>query len=331
MERWAGGRRDGFTLTVGDCREEGQGARGKGQGKKGSEFRLPRQSLRGGAVFAIAAALAFAAMGAMIKFASAELPNTMVVFLRNGFGLLMLAPWLLRPGLRGLATQRPLAHLLRAAVGLSAMYCFFYAIARMDLAGAVLLNYSQPLFIPFIAWLWLRERPPARLFPAVAIGFAGVALILKPDAGMVSLPGLIGLASGLLAATAMVAIRRMADTEPTTRIVFYFTVFGTLISAVPAAVTWQTPGAAAWLAMFGAGSLATAGQLLLTRAYTLAPAAHVGSLIYAAVIFAAAFGWLFWNEMPDLLDAAGTALVILAGTIVVFVRRRRAGTARTEA
>lgn len=279
-------------------------------------------SLRRGAAFAIAAALAFAAMGAMIKFAAAELPNTVVVFLRNGFGLLMLAPWLLRPGLAGLATKRPLAHLIRAAVGLSAMYCFFYAIARMDLAGAVLLNYSQPLFIPFIAWLWVRERPPARLFPAVVIGFVGVALILKPDTGLISFPGLIGLASGILAAIAMVAIRRMADTEPTTRIVFYFTVFGTLISAVPAALAWRAPSAAAWLAMLCAGTFATAGQLLLTRAYTLAPAAHVGSLIYAAVVFAATFGWLFWDEVPDLLDAGGTLLVILAGTIAVFARRR---------
>lgn len=281
-----------------------------------------QHNLQRGAAFAVAAAAAFAAMGAMIKFAAAELPNTVVVFLRNGFGLLMLAPWLLRPGLRGLATRRPLAHLLRAAVGLSAMYCFFYAIAHLHLANAVLFNYSQPLFIPFIAWLWLNERPPARLFPAVAIGFVGVALILKPDTGLVSPAGLVGLASGLLAATAMVAIRRMADTEPTTRIVFYFTVFGTLISAAPAAATWQWPDGDAWLAMAAAGAFATAGQLLLTRAYTLAPAAHVGSLIYAAVVFAAAFGWLFWHEVPDSLDALGTALVILAGVIVVFARRR---------
>lgn len=119
----------------------------------------------------------------------------------------------------------------------------------------------------------------------------------------------------------MVAIRRMADTEPTTRIVFYFTVFGTLISAAPAAATWQAPSAAAWLVMLAAGAFATAGQLLLTRAYTLAPAAHVGSLIYAAVVFAAGFGWLFWGEVPDALDAGGTLLVILAGVIAVFARR----------
>lgn len=276
-----------------------------------------------GAAFAVAAAAAFATMGALIKLAATELPNPVVVFLRNGFGLLILAPWLLRPGLHGLATHRPLGHLIRVVVGLSAMYCYFYAIPRMHLANAVLLNYSQPLFIPFIAWLWLNERPPARIWPAVAIGFVGVSLILKPDAGLIAPIGLVGLGSGLLAATAMVAIRRMADTEPTTRIVFYFTTFATLISAGPAAATWQTPSPAGWLLMLAAGGIATLGQLMLTRAYTLAPAAHVGSLIYAAVVFAGVYGWVLWGEAPDALGLLGTVLVVLAGVLVVFARSRR--------
>lgn len=277
-------------------------------------------NLTRGAILALAAAAAYAGAGALIKLASADLPNAVVVFLRNGFGLLMLLPWLRGPGLHGLATARPLAHLLRVVLGLSAMYCYFYAIAHMHLANAVLLNYSQPLFIPFIAWLWLNERPPSRIWPAVAIGFVGVALILKPDTGLISPIGLIGLCSGLLAATAMVAIRRMADTEPTTRIVFYFTTLATLISAGPAVFAWQPPGTEAWLYMLGAGGLATLGQLTLTRAYTLAPAAHVGSLIYAVVIFAGLLGWITWGETPDLYGLFGTALIIAAGILVVFAR-----------
>jgi len=284
-----------------------------------------RSHLARGALLAVLAAAAFASMGSMIKVTAAELPNTMVVFLRNAFGLLMLTPWLLRPGLQGLATRRLGMHVLRAAIGLSAMYCFFYAIPRLQLANAVLLNYSQPLFIPFIAWIWLRERPPARIFPAVALGFAGVALILKPDAGLISPVGVVGLASGLLAAAAMTSIRRMSDTEPTTRIVFYFTVFGTAISAVPALITWQPPSPRAWIAMLAAGALATIGQLLLTRAYSLAPAAHVGSLIYTAVVFAAVIGWVGWSEVPDSYGALGASLVILAGMLVVFVRPPRPG------
>lgn len=244
----------------------------------------------------------------------------MVVFLRNGFGLLMLLPWLARPGLRGLKTRRPLNHLIRVTVGLSAMYCYFYAIAHMQLANAVLLNYSQPLFIPFIAWLWLNEHPPRRIWPAVAIGFVGVGMILKPDTGLISPVAIIGLSAGILAATAMVAIRSMADTEPTTRIVFYFTTLATLISAIPALLYWEAPSTTAWLYMLGAGGLATIGQLMLTRAYSMAPAAHVGSLIYSTVIFAGFLGWLLWGEAPDTFGLIGIVLVVLAGVLVVFAR-----------
>src|SRR5699024_6659808 len=182
--------------------------------------------LRRGAMLAVAGALAFACSSALIKVAASDLPNVMVVFLRTLFGLLALLPWLARRHRHiSLRTRRIGSHLLRIGAGLSAMYCFFYAIAQLDLASAVLLNYSQPLFIPFIAWAWLDERPAARIFPAVAVGFVGVALILRPGLDWFESAGFIGLAAGLLAATAMTSIRRMADTEPALRIVFHFCVF----------------------------------------------------------------------------------------------------------
>src|SRR5690349_17761617 len=119
--------------------------------------------LRRGALYAVASGACFAVMGAFIKLASRELSNEMVVFFRNLFGLCLLAPWLLlRSGVAGLRTQRLPGHLLRAAFGLTSMYCFFYGIAHLPLAEAMLLTYSMPLFIPFIAWIWLGERPPAR-------------------------------------------------------------------------------------------------------------------------------------------------------------------------
>ncbi len=280
-----------------------------------------QHDLRRGARYAIAAAAALASAGAMIKLAAADLSNVMVVWLRSLFGLLLLAPWILRNGMRGLKTRRVGVHLLRAGFGLSAMYCFFYAISQLHLADAVLLNYSQPLFIPFIAWIWLAERPAARIYPAVLIGFIGVAFILKPTLGLVSPAGLAGLASGMFAAVAMVCIRRMSDTEPAVRIVAYFMIFATLISTLPALLFWQTPNVYSLAAMFAAGLFATLGQLLLTRAYALAQAAHVGSLVYTAVIFAALWGWIVWGELADAYSVFGAGLVILAALLVVFVRR----------
>jgi drug/metabolite transporter (DMT)-like permease len=173
----------------------------------------------------------------------------------------------------------------------------------------------MPLFIPFIAWAWLRERPAASVFPAVIIGFAGVALILKPGSELFSHAGVIGLLSGFTAAVAMTNIRRISDTEPATRIVFYFALVATLVSAVPMAWVWETPTLHAVLLMLFAGICATLGQLMLTRAYSLAPAARIGSLVYSAVVFSALLGWLLWDERPDWLSAIGTLLIVSAGML----------------
>ena len=286
--------------------------------------------LRRGAAYAIGGAACFAAMSALVKTVGGDLPNSVVVFFRNAFALLVLLPWIAwSPGKRAsFSTRRPGMHLLRATTGLAAMYCFFYALSQMQLASAVLLNYSQPLFLPFIAWAWLGERPPLRIYPAVLIGFVGVILILKPGMGWAGPAGIAGLAAGILAATSMAAIRRMSDTEPAVRIVLWFSVLGTLVSAVPAAMHWQTPSPTQWSALAGLGVIAAGGQLLLTRAYALAPAAHIGALIYTTVLFAAMIGWLVWGERPDMLSGVGGLCVIAAALIVVVMRQRGSRTAR---
>jgi drug/metabolite transporter (DMT)-like permease len=268
-----------------------------------------------GAALAVAAELLFASMGAAIKVVSETLPNESVVFFRNAFGLLVLLPLLVRGGLPGLRTSVLPLHLLRAGAGLGAMYCFFYAIANIPLAEAVLLKMTAPLFLPLIAFLWLRERMPAGVGIAVAIGFAGVALILQPGFSEVSTVAWVALLGGALAALAKATVRRLGATEPGPRIVFYFAVIATAASAVPAAAIWVTPAPEAWAWLLAIGMLATGGQLLMTRAYALAPASRVGPYTYASVLFATAYGWLFWGEILDILTAAGAALVIAAGVL----------------
>lgn len=281
------------------------------------------ENLRQGALFAVGAAACFAGVGACIKAASATLPNEMVVFLRNAVALTALLPWILRVRLRGLATRHLAGHLYRAAFGLAAMYCFFYALHHLQLAEAVLLNYSAPLFIPLIAWVWLREVPPLIIAPVTVLGFAGITLILNPGAeGLLRWPALVGAVSGVLAAAAMVSIRRVARTETTPRIVFYFSLLSTMFSAIPLLWAWQTPLPMALAVMLVGGVLALLGQLCLTRAYSLAPAARVGAITYISVVFAAGIGWLVWNETPSMMAAGGAALVVTACVMASWQMRR---------
>lgn len=261
----------------------------------------------------IAAGLLFACMAALAKWAAATLPSDVVVFFRAAAGLIALLPWMLRRGLPTLATQHLRWHLSRGLAGLAAMYCFFYALAHLPLGEAMLLNYSTPLFIPFIALWVLGERPPRRVWVGIVVGFMGLILILKPGMALFAPAALIGVAAGMLAAIAMVSIRRLGQTEPATRIVFYFSVIATIGAAVPLLWRWRMPATDLWLGLIAMGVLATAAQLLLTRAYRAAPAAQIGPFIYLAVVFAGAIGWAVWGEVPDIASVAGTALVVLAG------------------
>jgi len=284
-------------------------------------------NLERGALYMIASSLLFAGMGGIVKIVSVLLPNEMVVFFRSAMGLMALLPWLAHRGLSSVRTHQPGAHLARGLAGLAAMYCYFYAIAYLPLAEATLLNYATPIFVPFIAFLWLRERVPRRLASAIGVGFLGILLILKPGLELFSPASLVGVASGIFAAVAMVGIRRLTRTEPALRIVFYFSLICTVISAVPLAWSWRTPAFELWAWLLAMGVLASTAQLCLTRAYAHAPAAQVGPFSYATVVFAALAGWGFWGEVPDVLSAVGALLVCVAGALAIRYGGRRAAPA----
>ncbi len=269
-----------------------------------------------GALCILGASFMFAVLGALVRVSSASLPNEVVVFFRNAFVLVFLLPvFAVRRSLPVVTTGRMHLHVLRALAGLVAMYCYFYTLAHMKLAEAVLLSYTSPLIIPVIALVWLHEPMGRRVRTAIVIGFAGVLLLLKPGLSIFQPIALLALTAALFASLAMVSIRCMSDTERPETIVFSYTLLSTVISAVPLAWAWQTPGRGVWVTLFFLGLAATAGQLLMTKGYGLAPAAQVGPFVYCSVVFASVIGWVFFDESLDGLSIAGSVLVFIAGVI----------------
>lgn len=257
-----------------------------------------------------------ASMGALIKLLGQSMPNEMVVFARNLAGLLVLTPLLTRGRNFSWKTDCLHLHLLRSLAGLSAMYCFFYAIIHLPLADSMLLKMTAPLFMPLIAIVWLHEKVTHWTLYALLLGFAGVWLIVDPT-GKMNLVALVGIAGGMLAALAKVTIRRLSRTEPTTRIVFYFAVTATGVSAIPASLVWVVPDRHELLVMIAIGMVGTLGQLALTRAYSISNAGTVAPLTYFSVIFGGVYGYLFWNEIPDMQFVSGALLISLAGLLTL--------------
>ncbi len=266
----------------------------------------------------VTATLAFAGMSACIQFASRTLPSAEVVFVRNVLGLVFLLPWLLYRGtFTALRTRHPIEHLIRGIAGLASMYCYFFAIAHLRLADAVVLNYTVPLFFPLIESFWLREPMPAKLWWPLVLGFVGIAFVLRPGTELFRPVALIAVAAGLLSAVAQTGIRRLTLTEPPERIVFIFALVSSVISAVPMPVVWVAPTAALSGLFVLLGVCATVGQLSMTRAYAHAPASQVGAFVYATVIFAAVFDWIRTRESPRLSFVVGAVLICGAGALML--------------
>lgn len=273
--------------------------------------------LRKGAGLMVASAVLFASMAAMVSLAARELANAPIVFFRHFIMVVFLLPWLVREGRGALRTSDLRGHLVRGIAGVAAVACYFYAVARMRLADAVLLNQSMPLFIPLVERAWLGERIPRRLVLVLLLGFCGLLLILKPASGVFQPAALVGLASAVLAAVAQVGIRRLTRTEPVMRIVFYFGLVASAVALPPAVCWWTAPSARTWGVLLLLGVFATIGQLTLTRAYLYAPAASVGPFLYAGPVFAGVLDWLVWGRLPDALFVAGAVVVIAAATLAL--------------
>ncbi len=243
---------------------------------------------------------------------SLVLPTESLVFFRNAVGLMALLPLTGILGKEGLGTREFGSHAYRALSGLGGMYLSFFA-----------LGYTAPLFMPFIARVRLGEAMPRHVAPALALGFLGVLLILKPGFGVFRPVALAALGSGFLAAVAQVGIRHLTRTEPSFRIVFYFGLVSTVVSGIPAAFRWKTPPASLWPALLLVGSLATAAQLFLTAGYRRTSPARGGPMMYVAVATAGAMDWAVWRRLPDAWSVAGVAAIVGAGAYIL----RRSGAA----
>lgn len=275
-------------------------------------FMQTSQDIRKALLLLAGSALLFSSMGVCIRLASQTVDNTAIVFFRNLIGLIFILPFILRGGVSNLKTHKFWMHAWRACIGLIAMYGFFYAIAHMKLSNAMVFTYSSPIFIPLVAWLFLKEKITLPMLFTALLGLIGVVFVAKPDSGLINTLSLIGIGSSFCAAMAFVTVRALTDTEPPIRIVFYFCLISTVISAIPMFWHWRVFNFEELQFLIAAGILATVSQLLLSNAYKIAPAGKIGPANYIAIIFAGIWAALLWQEYPDIYSVIGFVIILIA-------------------
>jgi len=265
----------------------------------------------------LVAGLLFGGMGVFVKLGAPYFSYVELVFYRSFFGLL-LSYVILRQQRDSIATRHWRTHLWRGISGSVALALFFYCITVLPLATAVTLNYTAPLFLTVFTMLVLKDKFHLPLTIAIALGFCGVVLLLRPTLQQEQLlPGLLGLISGFLAGIAYLNVKQLGMIgEPDTRTVFYFSLTASIGSGVWILFDTVHPVTLQGFAiLLGLGSTATLAQLAMTRAYRTGKTLVVGSLAYSTIIFASLFGMLLWGETLPLSSWLGMAFIIAGGVL----------------
>ncbi len=263
----------------------------------------------------------FSAMHASIRQVAAELHPFEIAFFRNVFALLVIVPWFVRYGLQPLRTTRFGLHILRTAFNILAMLSFFYALTITPLAEVTALGFTAPIFATILAALILGEVVRLRRWSAIAVGFVGVLIIVRPGLETIGLGQLLTLFSSLAWACALMTIKTLGRSEPSITIIAYMSLLMIPLSLVPALFVWQTPDAwqLAWLALIGL--LGGIGQFCMTEALRQADTAVVMPLDFCKLLWVTALAYVAFGEVPDRFTWIGGA-VIFASTLYIAYRER---------
>jgi len=284
-------------------------------------------------LFAIGLRLA-AMLSISIMFATAKLLSARNVhlvetlFYRQAIALPLVFGWIAwSEGAGAVRTKRIGAHLSRTTLGLIGMILNFGSYILLPMTEATTIGFTMPIFGTILSAALLREATGIHRWSAVLLGFAGVLIMVRPDAGHFPMAGVaVALSAALLTAVISILLREIGRTEGAAVTVFWFT----LLSMPPLGLAMlfyaQPHDGATWMLLILMGVSGGIAQLCMTGALRWAPVSVVLPMDYSAILWATAFGWLIWGDWPLVTTFAGGLLIILSGLYIAWrehVRTKR--------
>ncbi|WP_404373974.1 DMT family transporter [Sphingomonas sp. MMS24-J45] len=276
----------------------------------------------------------FAGMNTCIKLAEGHGAALGEILFWRQFGAAVLVGGIVLagPGWRSVATTRMPAHLLRAALGLTAMAFTFMTILALPLAEATTIGFTMPIFATILGALVLGEPTGWHRWLAVLVGFAGVVIVAQPGGGGFPIWGSVtGLIAAFLTAGVSILLRQIGKTEAAMTTVFWFST----LSVVPLGLIYifvaKAHPAETWSFLIGVGLLGGAAQLAMTSALGLGPVSVVVPMDYSSLIWATLFGWLVFDTLPGPATWIGAPIIVGSGLYIVWREHVRRQTETTQA
>lgn len=278
----------------------------------------PHHNIVKGSFFAILAFFSMAVFGIFTKIGCEHGDALWVSFITYGIATLGTALLICPQGLPALQSHHYVPLIARAVIGTMASFLYMLSMRYIPIINSTLLFNTAPLFIPLLSVIWLKVYVRKTIWYAVALGFIGIIIIIKPDKSIFTDPGnLIGLCSGIALAIAYLIMKLLTTTETGLRIIFYYFSIGTLMQLPLLWLTKSHPSAETFLYASLSGLALLIAQLALVKAYTYAEASEVGVYQYSSVVFVGIIEWLLWHRNPGLADVVGFLLVSIAGIIII--------------
>ncbi len=282
---------------------------------------LPIDNMRG-ALWMVSGVAFFAATAVLIKFAGQTLHTFEIVFFRCVFGMLVVIPLLIRSGVSALRVRKPGLHLVRVTCAVIGMSSGFYAMTHLELATAISLSFTRPLFMIVLAYLFLNEIVRWRRGLATVVGFCGVLIMVQPGSMEFDPAMLAGLLAAFAVGAALVTVKLIVPYDSPVTIMLSFSIGTVLVSALPASLVWRTPTGEELILLMGLGIVASSGQYSLIRAFEHGEATLMSPIDYLQIILGTAAGYVLFAEMPSVWTFVGAG-VIVASTLYIVIRGAR--------
>lgn len=276
-----------------------------------------------GICWAVTAAMFHSLVPVAVRWMSAKFPAIEIVFLRNFIGFLFLLTLYAGRGLAALRTKRISIHIQRSLSNFVGMWMWFYAIGVMPIGQAIALHFTTPLWAALLAVLVLRERPGISRWGAIAAGFIGVLVILRPGAVPFGWSSAMVLASASLYAMTTIYTRVIGRTEDPGVTTFYYQFFLMLFSLGPALWTWVMPSWNDMPAILMLGAVGTIAPYCIIRALKCAEATVTAPFDFLRMPFTTFMGFVFFNETTGVWVWVGGA-IIFGATYYMTWREARA-------
>jgi len=289
---------------------------------------VPRGPNRG-IVLILLAHLAFTTLDATMKTLSADYGVAQIVWVFFiGFALAASVLAANDGGLRrGFATDRPALHVARALLLPINLGCVVLALSLLPLAETTAIGISYPLMITALSALVLGETVGPRRWTAVAVGFVGVMVIVRPGFAVFDPASLIPLAGAALFAVYQILTKILGRTDRTPTIALYTAWVGAIVLSAVAPFEWRTPDATGWALLALVAAAGATGHLLVIKALELTPASVLQPFNFVQILWATLAGFVVFGDLPDAATVAGAGLVVGSGLYVWWRERARAGAA----